>query len=143
MRVTSGVARPAASRPSQPRELAAPLSTHRDCLDGPNPDERVPGDPIAVVGAHGRAVRRQGNHATTNRQKIESDRWSAVADAQGLTRRAEFEAMLTLGREEQSGTRVGCYVRKAFATLATNFQTGVSGRVWRPPASASVTHLVS
>jgi hypothetical protein len=59
VRIASRVARPAASRPSQPRELAGPLSTHRDCLDGPNPDQRVPGDPIAVVAAGGRAVRRR------------------------------------------------------------------------------------
>lgn len=93
------------------------------------------------AGARGRpAFRRQGNHATTNRQKIESDRWSAVADAQDLTRRAEFEAMLTLGR---GAVRDAGRLLRTKSYRDAGFQTGVSGRVWRPPASASVTHLVS
>jgi len=46
--------RPGASRLSRRTGNWPLLSTHRDRLDGPTPDERVPGDPIAVVDAGGR-----------------------------------------------------------------------------------------
>jgi len=55
------------------RELTF-LSTHRDRLDGPTLDKRVPGDPLAVVGAGGGAVRRQRARPRAPATNTESSR---------------------------------------------------------------------
>jgi hypothetical protein len=72
--VATRVAPPVASRLSRRTGHWPLLSTHRDPLDRPNPDQRVPGDPITVVAAGGRAVRRRWDRARRRSHVRGSDR---------------------------------------------------------------------
>jgi hypothetical protein len=74
---------PAASRLSRRTGNWPLLSTHHDRLDGPTPDERVPGDPIAVATAAGRAVRRPSRRTTRRSPTTKCDRRTADAYSRG------------------------------------------------------------
>lgn len=78
---------PAASRLSQPPGNWPLLFEHREGLDGPSPDQRVPGDPIAVVAAGGRAVRRQRNREQQAAPNDQSARQSTGRLTSGWWRR--------------------------------------------------------